>query len=125
MSDYLGTGWTSAPLEKENLIQIKHLLSMTSGLDDSTGDNDFSENLQYVADAGTRWAYHNVYVLIQDLLEQASGQEWSTYFNSKIKNRIGMTGTWTELNNLSVYWSNARSMARFGLMICLRRQVGY
>lgn len=117
MSDYLGTGWTSAPLEKENLIQIKHLLSMTSGLDDSTGDNVSPENLQYVADAGTRWAYHNVYVLIQDLLEQASGQEWSTYFNSKIKNRIGMTGTWTELNNLSVYWSNARSMARFGLMI--------
>lgn len=117
VSDYLGTGWTSAPLEKENLIQIKHLLSMTSGLDDSTGDNVSPENLQYVADAGTRWAYHNVYVLIQDLLEQASGQEWSTYFNSKIKNRIGMTGTWTELNNLSVYWSNARSMARFGLMI--------
>ena len=35
VSDYLGTGWTSAPLVKENLIMNKHLLSMTSGLDDT------------------------------------------------------------------------------------------
>src|SRR5690606_1814339 len=33
VSDYLGTGWTSAPLEKENLITVRHLLSMSSGLD--------------------------------------------------------------------------------------------
>ena len=28
VSDYLGTGWTSAPLDKENLITCKNLLSM-------------------------------------------------------------------------------------------------
>ena len=28
-----------------------------------------------------------------------------------------MSGLWTNLDNLSVYWSNTRSMARFGLMI--------
>ena len=31
VSQYLGTGWTSEPLEKENLITSRHLLTMTSG----------------------------------------------------------------------------------------------
>lgn len=117
VSDYLGTGWTSAPLDKENLITCKHLLSMSSGLDDTTGDDVSPSNLQYVADAGTRWAYHNVYVLMQDVVAEASGTTWTNYFNEVLKERIGMTGAWLPLDDLSVYWSNTRSMARFGLMI--------
>lgn len=39
VSDYLGTGWTSTPLSKESIITSKHLLSMTSGIDDSYGDD--------------------------------------------------------------------------------------
>ena len=62
VSTYLGTGWTSASLEKENLITCKNLLSMNSGLDDSLGDVLAPENLQYITDAGERWAYHNVYL---------------------------------------------------------------
>src|SRR5690606_20381412 len=31
VSDYLGTGWTTMLLEKENLITNRHLLTMTSG----------------------------------------------------------------------------------------------
>ena len=116
VSDYLGTGWTSAPLAKENLITCKNLLSMTSGLDDTLGDDVSPANLQYVADAGTRWAYHNVYVKMQDVVASASNQTWNTYFNTKLRDRIGMTGTWINLDDLSVYWSNTRSMARFGLM---------
>jgi CubicO group peptidase (beta-lactamase class C family) len=117
VSDYLGTGWTSATLAKENLITCKNLLSMNSGLDDSLGDDVSPANLQYVADAGTRWAYHNVYVKMQDVVAAASNQTWNNYFNSKLKDKIGMSGLWTNLDNLSVYWSNTRSMARFGLMI--------
>ena len=41
---------------KEDLITCKHLLSMTSGLNDDLGNNVAAENLQYTADAGTRWA---------------------------------------------------------------------
>ncbi|SDS71419.1 CubicO group peptidase, beta-lactamase class C family [Formosa sp. Hel1_31_208] len=117
VSDYIGTGWTSTPLEKENLITSKHLLSMTSGLDDSLGDDISTENLQYLADAGNRWAYHNVYVKLQDVVASASDQTWSNYFNTTLKNKIGMSGAWIQNNDYSVYWSDTRSMARFGLMI--------
>lgn len=117
VSDYLGTGWTSALLEKENLITCKNLLSMNSGLDDSLGDDVSPANLQYIADAGNRWAYHNVYVKMQDVVAQASNETWSNYFNSKLRDKIGMTGSWIPLGDLSVYWSNTRSMARFGLMV--------
>jgi CubicO group peptidase (beta-lactamase class C family) len=117
VSDYLGTGWTSAPLAKENLITCKNLLCMNSGLNDALGDDVSPANLQYVADAGTRWAYHNVYVKLQDVVAQASGQSWTNYFNTKLRDRIGMTGgAWINSNGLSVYWSTTRNMARFGLL---------
>lgn len=117
VSDYLGTAWTNAPLEKENLITCKNLLSMNSGLDDSLGDDVSPANLQFVADAGTRWAYHNVYVKLQDVVAEASNQSWSSYFNAKLRDPIGMTGSWLQLGDLSVYASTTRSMARFGLLI--------
>ncbi len=117
VSDYLGTGWTSAPLEKENLITCKHLLSMNSGLDDSMGNNVSPENLQYAADAGTRWAYHNVYKKMQDVIAEASGQNWITYFNSVLRDQTGMSGAWIKSDDFNVFWSTTRSMARFGLLI--------
>lgn len=117
VSDYLGAGWTSAPLDKEQMITCKNLLSMNSGLDDSLGDDVSPANLQYVADAGNRWAYHNVYVKMQDVVAEASNQTWNSYFNTKLRDRIGMNGVWIPVDDLSVYWSNTRSMARFGLLI--------
>lgn len=116
VSDYIGNGWTSEPLTKENLITCKHLLTMTSGLDDALGDNVAPNNLQYKADVGTRWAYHNVYVKLQDIVSQATGKTWSDYFNTKLRDKIGMNGNWIQNGDNSVYWSNTRSMARFGLL---------
>ena len=116
VSDYLGTGWTSATLAKENLITNKHLLTMTSGLNDALGDNVSPANLQYVADAGTRWAYHNVYVKLQDVIAEATNQTWTNYFDTKLRDKIGMTGSWVPYLGLSVYRSDSRSMARFGLL---------
>lgn len=117
VSDYLGEGWTSASLDKENLITCKNLLSMDSGLDDTLGDDVSPSNLQYIADAGTRWAYHNVYVKLQDVVAEVSNQTWSSYFNEKLRDKIGMNGLWVNLGGLSVYTSNTQSMARFGLLI--------
>ncbi len=120
-SQYLGTGWTSAPLAKENLITVRHQLTMTSGLDDGVPDNDCTlpSCLTYKADAGTRWAYHNAsYTLLDKVVENASGMSYNNYFQQKIRDRIGMNGLWIKtLNSNNVYYSSARSMARFGLLL--------
>lgn len=116
VSDYIGTGWTSAPLEKEDLITCKHLLSMTSGLDDSLGDGISPEDLQYLTDAGNRWAYHGVFLKLQDVISTASNQTWTNYFNTRLKDKIGMSGSWLPFEETNVYWSTTRSMARFGLL---------
>jgi CubicO group peptidase (beta-lactamase class C family) len=121
-SDYLGTGWTSLPLAKENLITVRHQLTMTTGLDNAVPDDDCTlpSCLQYKADAGTRWFYHNApYTLLDKVVQAASGQTYNTYFQNKIRNRIGMNGLWftTPGTYNNVYYSNARSMARFGLLM--------
>ena len=79
VSDYLGENWTSLSPEKENLITCKNLLSMNSGLDDNLGEDVSSANLKYVADANKRWAYHNVYVKMQDVIAEASNQTFTNY----------------------------------------------
>lgn len=116
VSQYIGTGWTDALLAKENLITCKHLLSMTSGLDDRLGDDVSPSNLKYMADAGNRWAYANVYVKLQDVVAASSGQTWNNYFNTKLRDKLGMEGNWFTSGNNIVYSSTSRSMARFGLM---------
>jgi len=118
VSQYIGTGWTSETLVQENQITCKNLLTMTSGLEDiANGDAVDPASLTYKANAGTRWAYHNVYVKLQDVIATASGQTWPNYFNSKLRDKIGMTGTWIQMDNNNVYWSTTRSMARFGLLM--------
>jgi CubicO group peptidase (beta-lactamase class C family) len=117
VSDYLGINWTSLSLEKENLITCKNLLSMTTGLDDSFGNDVSAQNLIYKADANERWAYHNAYVKLQDVIATATTSNFNSYFNIKLKDKIGMTGLWRSSGDLNLYWSNSRSMARFGLLV--------
>ena len=120
-SQYIGTGWTSAPLVKENLITVRHQLTMTTGLDDGVSDNDCTlpSCLNFKADAGTRWAYHNAaYTLLDRVIENASGTTYNAYFKSRIRDKIGMNGLWIKTPDANnVYYSNARSMARFGLLM--------
>lgn len=117
-STFLGEGWTSEPLDKENLITLWHQLTMTTGMDDLEFDCVTPDCLTYVADAGTRWAYHNgPYTLLDAVVANASGLDWSEYFNTRLRDKIGMDGFWFSTNGLNnVYFSTARSMARFGLL---------
>ena len=118
VSAYIGTNWTSMPVNKENLITNKHLLTMTSGIDDTTIEECVTpECLTYKADAGTRWAYHNVYVKLQDVISAATNKPFENYFSEKLKDKIGMDGSWFTLDNNRIYRSTTRSMARFGLLI--------
>lgn len=115
VSQYLGAGWTTAPLAKENLITCRHLLTMTSGLND-TSNFVIPANLGYLADAGTRWSYHNVFQKLMDVVAAASGQDFETYFNAKLKSKLGMDGFWNNGLIFKIYHSNTRSMARFGIL---------
>ncbi|MBF9143793.1 serine hydrolase [Hymenobacter properus] len=121
-SRYLGR-WTSATRAQQRLITIRHQLTMTSGLDDTPPapcDNESTTPgcLLYLAPPATRWAYHTgAYRTLQDVLTQANGATSMTqYTNQRLGNRIGMTGVWVN----DVFYSKARSMARFGLFILAR-----
>lgn len=119
-STYLGQGWTSCTPTQEEKITIRHQLTMTSGLDDGVPDHycTLDTCLIYKADAGTRWAYHNgPYTLLDRVIENATGQTLNNYTTQKLKNPIGMTGTFVRVGYNNVFFSNARSMARFGLLI--------
>jgi len=116
-SQYLGTGWTSLPLAKENLITLKNQLTMTTGLDDDVPDDNCEDPtcLIYKSDAGTRWAYHNApYTLTHDVLYAATGQTINQYSRSKLFDKIGIQqGIW--YNN--VMYCTTREAARFGSLI--------
>ena len=121
-SDYLGMNWSSLSTEKEDLITVQHHLSMTTGLTDNVGDYipwvcTTPNCLDYTADAGTRWAYHQgAFILLQDILNQTTGVGFQSYGKTKLEDRIGMQGNWTKALGLNIYNSNTRSMARFGLL---------
>ena len=119
-TNYLGNGWTSLDQSQESLIKIKHQLTMTTGL------NYLVENLNctdpncltYKNTPGTNWFYHNAtYSLLKDVIENASETSYNDFTNQKIKMKTGMGGSWIQLNNSNTYYSTARDMARFGLLI--------
>lgn len=118
-SDFLGDGWTSADPAKESLITVEHQVTMTTGLNDLSFDCVSPECLEYLADAGTRWAYHNgPYTLLQEVVSAAANRPFSSYFNTRLRDPIGMDGFWLSTNGLnSVYFSKPRSMARYGLLV--------
>lgn len=119
-SDYIGTGWTSEPLAKENLITIKHQLSMTSGLDDGVSDIFCTDPscLVYLTDAGNRWAYHNgPYTMLDSVIKVATGLTLNQWTYQKISSKIGMSGLFIQIGYNHIFVSNPRSMARFGLLL--------
>lgn len=119
VSMYLGTGWSSLPQEQEDLITIRHQLTMTTGLDDAFNNACTDpECLIYLADPGTRWAYHNApYTLLTEVVAAASGQTWNAYVSAQVGSPIGMSGLYLPFDYNRVYASTARGMARFGLLM--------
>jgi len=119
-SNYLGTGWTSCSASEELAITVKNQLNMTTGLDDDLTDPTCTDSncLECIATPGTRWAYHNApYTLLDQVIEEATGVTLNNYTTQNLKNPTGMTGTFLAVENNNVFFSNARSMARFGLLM--------
>lgn len=126
-SKHQGKDWTSCSPEQEDKITVWHQLTMTTGLDDTVGDPycTLPSCLKCLADPGNRWSYHNApYTLLDEVIQGASGQNYNTYFASKIRNKIGMNGAWFKVGFNNIYFSNPRSMARYGLLVLNRGKWG-
>jgi CubicO group peptidase (beta-lactamase class C family) len=120
-SAYLGTGWTSLAPEQEDSIKIWHQLTMTTGLDDTEGFCTDPECLQFEAEPGTRWAYHNApYTLLADVVESASGFTMNNYVFQKLKLPTGIDGAFIPIGFNKIFFGSARGMARMGLLILNR-----
>jgi CubicO group peptidase (beta-lactamase class C family) len=116
VSRWLGTGWTHARARDERRIEVRHLLAMTSGLDD-----DFRK----VAAAGKRWYYGNdAYHQLHPVLERAGRSSLQRISDTRLFAPTGMTsGTWRprfgrdpngrRLLGLAL---TPRDLARFGLL---------
>lgn len=119
-STYLGEGWTSLTPVQEAAITVRHQLTMTTGLDDGVADVDCTDPncLQYLAAPGTRWAYHNApYTLLDEVMEAATGQALNAFFANQVRSRTGMVGFWLPVGYNNVFFSKARTMARFGSLM--------
>lgn len=124
VSDHLAPGWTAATPEQERAITIRHLLSMTSGLDQDT--------LTVADPPGTRWRYNTTaYQKLRPVLEAVTGQGIDDLTRSWLWTPIGVSSAsrWSERRGAgplardatgSQLWSldmTARDMARFGLLV--------
>ncbi|WP_411280505.1 serine hydrolase domain-containing protein [Gemmatimonas sp.] len=113
---WLGASWSRAPLT-ESRITVKHLLSMSSGLDDS---------LKAVVEPNTRFYYNNpAYYQLFGVVATASGQSVVNYSASQLFAPIGMrTARWVpniDTGELGLVLScSARDMVRFGHLILNR-----
>lgn len=119
-SDYLGTGWTSCTAEQELAITVRHQLTMTTGLDDGVDNVDCTDPacLQYLAGPGTRWSYHNApYTRLDGVIGGASGQAINDFLLSRLTPGTGIGGLYLPVGYNNVFFSKARMMARFGLLM--------
>ncbi len=117
-SDYLGR-WTLTSSAREDAITLWHQLTMTTGLDETVAFAcTLRACLQYRADPGTRWVYHNApYSLLRNVVEAASGQDITAFTQSRLGSTIGFDGYWDQRLFNNFFFSTARSAARFGLLV--------
>lgn len=118
-SQFLGEGWTSLTPSQESQITIKNQLTMTSGLDYSGDIFCYDPDcLTYLNDPNTFWYYHNApYTLLDQVITEATQTDFKEYYKMKIGDKIGMVGQWVKVGYNNLFFSNTRSMARFGLLI--------
>ena len=118
VANYLGEGWSKASPEQESRITVRHLMSMTSGL---------NESLNYMHPAGTVWGYNTRgYSLMVPVLTNATHMDineltfkWLTSSTGMLESRW-KTRRWVQNHhaaNTIGFASSARDLARFGLLV--------
>jgi CubicO group peptidase (beta-lactamase class C family) len=116
---HLGVGWSKATAEQEAAITIRHLLTMTSGLD---------EELKFEVPAGTRWFYNSTAYARTLMCTAAAAKkdrneltkEWLTgplgMADSRWSNRP-LAAAGLDAKNAVGFTTTARDLARFGVLI--------
>ena len=116
---HLGKGWSQAPAEAEAKITIRHLVTMTSGLD---------SRLKFQAPAGEKWFYNTAaYSRALSCVAKATKMEPNEFTEKWLTGPAGMKDTrwavrpWqknvrTDANRYGLA-TTARDLARFGLLM--------
>jgi len=125
-------------------VTIRHLLTMTSGLDTRSAEswerrsigfvsdkNTFVFGLQLDNEPGSRWAYSNEGVqLLSPLIERASGVSTATYAENRLFRPLGMKNTHLHEYPPGQVWTYAdaemtlRDFARIGQLVLDEGRVG-
>jgi CubicO group peptidase (beta-lactamase class C family) len=110
VASYLGAGWAEGD---EGEVTVRHLLTMTSGLDPRT--------LQRRARPGTRWRYNTAaYQKLRLVLEEVAAQPIEGITRSWLFDPIGVSERSAGGERRSGAWGlsmTARDLARFGLLV--------
>lgn len=128
VSDHLGDGWTRATTERR--ITVRHLLTMTSGLDDS---------MCAVAEPGTVWSYNlgAAYHSLKRVVAAAAGADLSTFTHDWLLGPLGLAETswrpralppvvpeavrpflqYPDGEPFEALWTTARDLARLGRLV--------
>jgi CubicO group peptidase (beta-lactamase class C family) len=115
VTDVMGPGWSRADAARERAVTVRHLLTMSSGLD---------AELRYAAAPETRFFYNNpAYLKTFAVIERAAGRSVQEMTRDRLSSRIGLAAAeWrpaVEADGTPGYrlWMTARDMARFGLLV--------
>ena len=116
---HLGKGWSKAPAAAEAKITIRHLITMSSGL---------NPRLQYVAPAGTKWFYNSgAYSKALTCVSKAAKMDANELTKKWLTEPLGMNDSrwavrpWlksvrTDANRFG-FATTVRDLARFGLLM--------
>jgi CubicO group peptidase (beta-lactamase class C family) len=118
VASYIGNGWSKASPKQEARITVRHLMTMTSGL---------NEPLQYMHPAGTVWEYNTrAYSLMVPVLTKVTNMDINQLTHDWLTSPTGMRESrweprrWIQNRhaaNTIGFATSARDLARFGLLV--------
>lgn len=118
VASYIGDGWSKASAKQESNITVRHLMSMTSGL---------NESLTYMHPAGSVWEYNTgAYSMMIPVLTNVTNMGINQLTLKWLTSPVGMLESrweprrWVKSHhaaNTIGFATSARDLARFGLLV--------